>query len=399
MSNEDVVNQLMQFGYSKDEIMNAIDNTNNENDINEITNYLQNQQKNSENYNESIEELQDIIETSLNKLHKKNFNIDTYLNKLTNKYMKTEQNEILSDEKKQNDITNKPINISLLTNIKESKMCPKGHLLDIDVNKNKCTQCASMDTSYMCFSCANYDKYYEPNMYEDATKYYCCDQCATINSENVKMQLSENKRKENEIIEYYKNNPHLAKDLLCQLSHQLSLQFLLKEIIVSDENERRGYCMYKFNIDNFKELNKTLGQMVADEKLKQIGKILRKYTEKKNMFWKKKNIFIERIWCFRQKSDEFCIIVKGKPKQVRTQFGFYKLLKKDINGIDINFSVGALINGSQLNDCTVNNWLMLSNKALCSAKKIKGKNSLRICDGMAHNGKGKVVERFEDVKC
>ncbi len=118
---------------------------------------------------------------------------------------------------------------------------------------------------------------------------------------------------------------------------------------------------------------------------------------KKNMFWKKKQIGIERIWCFREKSDEFCIIVKGKPKQVRTQFSFYKLLKKDINGIDINISVGALVNGAELNDCTVNNWLGLCYKALSSAKKIKGKNSLRICDG--YNGKGKVVDKFEDVKC
>eukprot|EP01084_Bolivina_argentea_P086503 156369_1 len=368
---------------------------------------------------ESIEQLQEIIETSFNKLEKKDFNLCKYLNVLTNKYVKNKtqteketENDSLFEEKQETKANiqnkNKTVNnISLLVNKNNNNMCRKGHSLGVvtSANPKKCNQC-QMQSEYVCWGCYYYDKQYTPNVWDKKyAKYYWCEKCGLNNANKVKKILLENERKEKEIIAYYESNPHISVDLLCRLPNKISLEHLLKEIVVSKMTERWDFTLWQFDIDNFRRLNHDLGHDGADDKLKKIGEILRKFNLQTEEFWKKKGIIINRLWCFRQGGDEFTIVAKGKGAdglgfggQIKTQFEFYKLLKKEINGIGVNISVGILVYGGCLKDCTTKNWLKLADNALYLAKKVKGKNTFRICDGMGNDAKGKVVKMFKDVR-
>eukprot|EP01084_Bolivina_argentea_P003373 6325_1 len=110
-------------------------------------------------------------------------------------------------------------------------------------------------------------------------------------------------------------------------------------------------------------------------------------------FGKKKKIQVSRMWPFRQGGDEFAVIIKGKDKQISTQNGFYEMLKKDINNIGINISVGMYCYGSDGKKETVDIWLNKADFALYEMKN-HGKNGIYINIGAYNKG---VIGGFENM--
>eukprot|EP01084_Bolivina_argentea_P047863 88242_1 len=328
---------------------------------------------------QQINEIKAIIEGSFDKLQTVNFNIENYLGYLTNKYA-------AADEKTQdNDADPK---ISLLVDTKNKAMCPKGHLMGTNVSGN-CNKC-SAKSAYDCWSCSNYDYTYDKDNWDGTRKLYkWCEQCSLKNGNNVKKRMAKIQKMQAEIIDFYNKYPEISVDLLCGLPTKLSLEFLLKEIVVDADKE--DYCLYSFDIDNFKKLNKQLGHNGADKKLKQIGNILKQYSDKSTKYWTDQGIQIKRVWSFRPGGDEFALIIKGKYGKIKTQKEFVLKLKQEINAIGIGVSIGVLCY------CAIKNtdeWLNLCDLALYKAKSIKGKNGLRIYDG----GYKKVVKGFDKIK-
>eukprot|EP01084_Bolivina_argentea_P060221 110036_1 len=161
------------------------------------------------------------------------------------------------------------------------------------------------------------------------------------------------------------------------------------------DKDRDDYCVYFIDVDNMKLLNEKLGHNGVDQKLKQIGNILNMYRDKSNTYWIDGGIIVNRIWPFRQGGDEFCVVVKGEKSKIKTQKGFIFEIKKKINSIGINVSIGVFCYGHFIKDA--NEWLNLADSALYAAKAVKGKNSLRIYDGYANGCQGGLVGGFEDI--
>eukprot|EP01084_Bolivina_argentea_P284192 486955_1 len=344
----------------------------------------------------AMEEIKETIETSFDKLVKQNVNIEEYLKDLNKKYVKKHDDE--KQEKESN--TNRAAKISLLTDIKNDYMCSKGHTLNTNglsaVKSGNCNHCDAK-VEYICWSCHKYDKRCNTQDYDESCNNYgWCKNCAYKNAKEVKKMMIQIRDKQEEMMCYFQTHPETALDLLSGLPGKRALEFLLSEICVSALLRRLGYCLYIFDIDNFRDVNESLGHNGADKKLKQIANILQDLESKPNEFWMKKGIIISRIWCFRQGGDEFCIIVKGEYGKISTQKGFYELLKREINKISINICVGILAyGGCEWNTAnTVDKWLELADKyALYSAKAVKGKNSFRIYDA----SQDKVIEKFENI--
>eukprot|EP01084_Bolivina_argentea_P047424 87386_1 len=66
-----------------------------------------------------------------------------------------------------------------------------------------------------------------------------------------------------------------------------------------------------------------------------MANVLKSLESKTENEWKNLGIQIQRIWCFRQGGDEFCLVVNGKHKKEGTQQKVYKILKKEISKIKI----------------------------------------------------------------
>eukprot|EP01084_Bolivina_argentea_P196041 336150_1 len=331
---------------------------------------------------QQLKKIQKVIEASFDKLERMNFDVENYLNHLTDKYCHN------IDEKE-----NENNKISLLVDVNNNNMCHKGHKMDEDQD-GKCNKCNDKQ-KYLCWSCYYYDKKYDKDNWDKSfKKYIWCTDCSVNNVKNIKRKITKRKKKQQEIIDFYTKNPEISLDLLCELPSKLSLEYLLNEIVV-DRNVN-DYCLYLFDIDNFKKLNKCLGHNGADVKLKQIGKILREYTCKDENYWRDKGSWIDRVWTFRQGGDEFCIVTKGKAGEIKTQKYFIEEIKEKINCIGINISIGVLCYGVFIQDSS--KWLDLCDSVLYSAKGVKGKNSLKIHDGAANGGHGKIIDSFENIK-
>eukprot|EP01084_Bolivina_argentea_P318342 552052_1 len=124
--------------------------------------------------------------------------------------------------------------VSLLTDEKQNCMCKKGHTMTVRSSNGKCNQCGGMGAKYHCGSCYCYDRQYAPNMWDGTyAKYRCCAECGSQNAVKVKKIIEKNKQKEEELIEYLLNNPHISVDLLCNLPNKIALESLLKDVVVS----------------------------------------------------------------------------------------------------------------------------------------------------------------------
>eukprot|EP01084_Bolivina_argentea_P116452 206918_1 len=342
---------------------------------------------------QKISKFQKNIEASFDALERMNFDIETYLDYLKEKYCSN------IDEKENNNNQK----ISLLVDISNNNMCNKGHNIINNEYGGQCYKCGD-EAQYLCWSCRSYDKKYDKNNVDNSyCKYKWCKDCSFKNAENIKNIMKKRETKQAEIIAYYNKNPEISADLLCGLPSKLALEYLLAEIVVSGHVD--DYTLYLFDIDNFKQLNKAMGHNGADQKLKEIGGILKECTDKPATYWHNKCVCVDRVWSFRQGGDEFCMITKGKgyndnkleKGQIATQKGFVGEIKEKINRIGINISIGVLCYGNYVATRDSEKWLDLCDSALYMAKTVKGKNSLKIYDGGGFYGK-EIIDSFETIK-
>lgn len=129
-------------------------------------------------------------------------------------------------------------------------------------------------------------------------------------------------------------------DQLTGLSNKTSTKFLVQEYL-NFKKDHSFHALFILDIDNFKELNDTLGHFVGDSFLQEIAKIL-------------KNTFRSDDIVGRFGGDEFVILMKNvkdvnviEQKAVQVQERF-KLLIKNYNNVNCTCSIGIAVDSVEL---------------------------------------------------
>eukprot|EP01084_Bolivina_argentea_P069472 126409_1 len=211
-------------------------------------------------------------------------------------------------------------------------MCPKGdvglHKLESYDNPSKCDQCQAPKNKsdlFRCWNCAN----------NGCSSQYFCISCCLENEKQFKLEKEMDLIKSNIIRNELVIQPHLALDLLCGLPTVTSLNKIIDDIQQLDHrNVNPKYSMFLIDVDNLKALNTSLTHEGADQVIKHIGLILKKYAKDVND-GKWKHQHLSHCWAFRQGGDEFALVVKsGNNWAYNINFNnFYSSWKKEINGL------------------------------------------------------------------
>lgn len=173
------------------------------------------------------------------------------------------------------------------------------------------------------------------------------------------------------IEKHAKDIEHLAQhDYLTDLPNRLSFNEKLRNEIHSD----KPGAILLLDIDNFKEVNDTLGHVYGDKLLQCIAMRLLNFSEN--------NIFVSRFG-----GDEFLILITNEENQDKIEdfvqnilVQFQKPLVLDYKEYFVNFSIGISVYPKDSSD--VDRLIMNVDTAMYSAKRAGRNNYKFYCDSM-----------------
>eukprot|EP01084_Bolivina_argentea_P248851 416362_1 len=169
-------------------------------------------------------------------------------------------------------------------------MCNKGDVW-FDKDGTVCMECGSGKNVMKCHDCNS----------RDNVRCTLCKRCRFMNFNTLAYESKVDNIKRAVIRAELSIKPSLSLDVLCGLPRKMGLDKLMEDIMRLDEDDRSQYVVFLVDMDNLKALNSILSHQGADEVIKNVGIVLKKWCLKikKGKFQKLENAF-----CFRQGGDE-----------------------------------------------------------------------------------------------
>eukprot|EP01084_Bolivina_argentea_P273389 465682_1 len=214
-------------------------------------------------------------------------------------------------------------------------MCPDGHTVFTE-RSGRCFQCKGGKGLIVmnCLSCSFKSGHLQFLADNKHTNF--CSLCRMNNMVKLQQIVKIDKIKSKLIRHELVVKPELSLDILCGLSRAMGLNKIMSGIMdLAGGVEIPNYVLFLVDVDNLKALNSTLSHQGADEVIKQIGYITKKWTNKiNNGYYRHK--YIVKAWAFRQGGDEFAVIVKSELFAEGVSFSdwFYGW-KNEINNINL----------------------------------------------------------------
>ena len=236
---------------------------------------------------------------------------------------KKEENEQKTEN---NNISETDMTLSKLIDFENGKhkggMCPEGHCdfygaddsihwkdeKDWGSMEWKCMECKTDENVQGCLDCFD-AKCVKPRVFKgQKTKYrntefgliyIACAECRMKNMRALESEYEMDRIKSNIIRAELISKPALSLDILCGLGRVMSLQKIMSDLGNLHYADRTQYCVFLIDIDDLKALNSCLGNTGADEVIKNVGKVMEKYTKQVNEGKWSNEYKIEKCYCFR----------------------------------------------------------------------------------------------------